>query len=165
MRLFSPCLCVWAEPFMAYAVKGLICRMHSRLAACCACYVVAVFANIPILSLLGSAFCGLSVNLMWPGTLSLAAVKFPRGGTTMFGILAIFGDLGGSVGPWFTGLISDLSQRSALVQKWGALRRIGVDQAGLRAGLLAGIIFPVMVFIGVSTLKRRIVEGSGDMSR
>ena len=85
---------------------------------CVVCYLAAVVFSAPLFSLLGAALCGLSVSLMWPGTLSMAAAQFPKGGTAMFGILAIFGNLGGSVGPWLTGVVSDLGQRSAWVQQW-----------------------------------------------
>ena len=67
-------------------------------ALCVACYLVTVFSPWPIFSLLGCALTGLSVSLMWPGVFSLSSRTFPRGGTAMFGMLAIFGDLGGSLG-------------------------------------------------------------------
>lgn len=73
----------------------------------------------------------------------------------MFGILAIFGDLGASVGPWLTGFVSDFSQRSALVQRWSGSYGLGLEQGALRAGLLVGIIFPVLMLVGVSALKKR----------
>lgn len=122
---------------------------------CIACYAVVVFSPIPSISLLAAALCGLSVSLMWPGTFSLTSARFPRGGTAMFGILAIFGDLGASVGPWLTGFVSDFSQRSALVQRWSGAYGLGLEQGALRAGLLVGIIFPVLMLVGVSALKKR----------
>jgi fucose permease len=122
---------------------------------CVACYAVVVFSPVPFISLLGAALCGLSVSLMWPGTFSLTSARFPRGGTAMFGILAIFGDLGGSVGPWLTGFISDLSQSSAVVQRWSQARGIGLEQGGLRLGLLVGIVFPVLMLIGVNALQKK----------
>ena len=77
---------------------------------CMACYFVTVFSPSPILSLLACAVCGLSVSLMWPGTLSMTAARFPAGGTAMFGVMAICGDMGASAGPWLTGVISDFAQ-------------------------------------------------------
>ena len=73
----------------------------------------------------------------------------------MFGILAIFGDLGGSVGPWLTGLVSDLSQSSALAENVSLAWGIGLEQAGLTAGLFVGILFPVLMFFGVSAMTRK----------
>lgn len=60
---------------------------------CVACYVVTVFAPKPVVALMACAVTGLSVALMWPGTFSVSAAAYPLGGTVMFGILAIFGDL------------------------------------------------------------------------
>ena len=37
---------------------------------------------------------------MWPGTISLSAARFPGAGTALFGMLALAGDLGCSLGPW-----------------------------------------------------------------
>lgn len=122
---------------------------------CLVCYAVTVFSPLPVLSLLGAALCGLSVSLMWPGTLSLASAQFPKGGTTLFGLLAVFGNVGGSLGPWLTGLVSDLSQRSQLIQHWSVSRGMGLDQAGLRAGLLMGSIFPLLMFLGLIVLGRK----------
>lgn len=147
-----------------YGVWGDKLDLHRVLQAgsllCITCYAAAVFSNIPLLALLGAALCGLSVSLMWPGTYSLTSARFPRGGTAMFGILAIFGDLGASVGPWIAGFVSDLSQSSALVQNLGLARGLSLEQASLRVGLLVGILFPVLMFFGVRAMgKRRSMEG------
>lgn len=101
-----------------------------------ACYLLAIFAPLPVLGLAGCALCGLAVSLMWPGTLSAAAARFPLGGTAMFSLLAMAGDLGGSLGPWITGLVADHSA------------------GGLKAGLLAALIFPLGV-ITTSLLQRK----------
>jgi hypothetical protein len=64
------------------------------------CYATAVFSLNPGVALAGCALCGVSVALMWPGTLSMSASRFPAGGAAMFGVLAMAGDLGGALGPW-----------------------------------------------------------------
>lgn len=126
---------------------------------CVACYAVTIFVRIPIVSLLGCAVCGLSVSLMWPGTLSLTAEAWPKGGTAMFGLLAIFGDLGASVGPWIAGLVSDLTLQSHDLENIGRAYGLNPDQLGLKAGLLSAIIFPVMLAVGVSMLKKKAPAG------
>jgi MFS family permease len=120
---------------------------------CIACYAVTVFAPIPLISLLGCAVCGLSISLMWPGTLSLTAECYPKGGTAMFGILAIFGDVGCSVGPWLAGWVSDLSQKSAKLIAIGAVHKLNPEQLGLKSGLLIAIMFPFMLLAGILFLK------------
>lgn len=152
-----------------YGVRGEKINLQTALQVCSllciACYAAAVFADSPLFALLGAAVCGLSVSLMWPGTLSLSAAKFPRGGTAMFAFLAIFGDIGASVGPWLTGVVSDWSQGSALIQEWGASRGLGLEQIGLRTGLLIGMIFPVLMFVGVTAMKKRTAEQPAAQAR
>lgn len=73
--------------------------------------------------------CGFSVGIMWPGTLSITSKKLPAGGTAMFALLTMAGDLGGSTGPGIVGMIS---------QKTGD---------NIQAGLFFGGIFPVILII------------------
>ena len=86
---------------------------------------------IPQLSLAACAVCGLSVGIMWPGTFSKASAALPKGGTAMFALLALGGDIGCSGGPTLVGMVS------------------GVFGENLKAGVLAGIIFPVLLLMGI----------------
>ena len=127
-------------------------------AMCVVCYALAVFGN-PVFSLVGCALCGFSVSLMWPGTLSAAAALYPLGGTAMFGVLAIFGDIGGSVGPWLAGAVSDALQANAgLAAKLQELTRLEPSQIGLKAGLLVGIAFPLALLFCALRMKRPAAE-------
>lgn len=141
-----------------YGVRGHKIPLNTALTVsgllCLVCYGVTVFVQIPLISLLGCAFCGFSVSLMWPGTLSLTTRAFPKGGTAMFGILAIFGDLGGAVGPWLAGWVSDLAQQSSELVALGAENSLGMDQLGLKLGLLAAMVFPLVLLIGIILLKK-----------
>lgn len=74
---------------------------------CFLCYLAVGISNSPVLSLLACALCGLTVSLSWPGTYSLGASRFPNGGTFMFGVFALCGDLGCSAGPWLLGFVAD----------------------------------------------------------
>ncbi|HHW00965.1 MAG TPA: MFS transporter [Clostridiaceae bacterium] len=120
-----------------YGVKGQNINMQNILvvcsALCIASFVITALAPIPAISLLGCALCGLSVSLMWPGMLSITAAGYPAGGVAMFAILALGGDLGCSLGPQFTGIVADASS--------------------LNWGLLAAIIFPTIMLIGLVLLK------------
>ncbi len=83
----------------------------------------------PVLSLISCGICGLSVGIMWPGSFSKAAASLRTGGTAMFALLALGGDLGCSGGPTLVGMVS------------------GVFQDNLKLGILAAIIFPVLLLI------------------
>ena len=107
------------------------------IASGCLCiitYLIAAFSPIPIIALIASALTGLSVGIMWPGMLSIAAAKCPRGGTALFALLAVGGTIGCSVGPMTVGMIA------------------GTAEGGIRAGLAFGTIFPVVLVIGVVLL-------------
>lgn len=103
---------------------------------CVASYITAVFAPIPILALVGCAICGFSVGIMWPGVFSLAVKGYPQGGTGMFAMLALAGDIGCSAGPFLVGMISNKT-------------------GNLQNGLLVAIVFPIILFLGVCVLRKK----------
>ena len=98
---------------------------------CVASYLCIALAPSPVVGLLGCAVCGLSVGIMWPGTFSKASADLPRGGTAMFALMALAGDLGCSAGPTLVGMVS-----SALGDN-------------LKQGILAGIVFPALLLAGL----------------
>lgn len=99
-------------------------------AACIAGYAIAVLAPHPALALAGCALCGLSVGIMWPGTFSIAAEECPQGGTVLWAMLALAGDVGCAAGP------GTVSWVSAALPAWG-----------LKAGLAAAVLFPVVMLV------------------
>ena len=103
---------------------------------CILSYLCIAFLPIPALGLAGCAICGLSVGIMWPGTFSKASASVRNGGTAMFALLALAGDLGCSGGPTLAGMVS-----SALGDN-------------LRMGILAAIIFPILMILGIQALKK-----------
>ncbi len=107
---------------------------------CILSYLGISLSPFPQLGLIACAICGLSVGIMWPGTFSKASAALPKGGTAMFALLALGGDVGCSGGPTLVGMVS------------GAL---GDD---LKKGVLAGIVFPVLLLIGI-VLCRKTKEG------
>lgn len=118
--------------------------------SCLASYLVAVFSPIPLISLIGCAVCGFSVGIMWPGTISLSAKRYPWGGTAMFAILALAGDLGCSAGPGLVGLVSNAVQDGFLPVLDGLKALIPATETtelGLKLGLLAAILFPLILLL------------------
>ena len=106
-------------------------------ALCLVCYLLSALAPLPFLNLIGCAVCGFSVGIMWPGTISIASKKIPLGGTAMFALLAMAGDLGGSVGPGIVGLVTQAANDN------------------LKIGVLAGCVFPAVLVLSVLLLKRK----------
>lgn len=123
---------------------------------CVASYLLIVFAPTPVLSLVGCAIAGFSVAVMWPGTYSLGAERMPRGGTAMFALFALAGDVGCTAGPDLVGLVSDAVEAGRLSFLSGLL---GQDAStGLKAGILLTAIFPLVAFfcsLGLLLARRR----------
>lgn len=69
---------------------------------CIASYLCIALVPVPAISLIGCALCGLSVGILWPGTFSKASSGLPAGGTAMFALLALAGDLGCTAGSGIT---------------------------------------------------------------
>lgn len=121
-------------------------------ALCILCYLgTALFEN-PWLSLLSCALCGFSVSLMWPGTFSLTSAAYPKGGTAMFGLLAVLGDVGCSVGPALMGAVSGAVSGNANIA--ASFPNLTADQLGLKSGMLFSAVFPAFILIGVLLLTR-----------
>ena len=121
-------------------------------ALCILCYLgTALFEN-PWLSLLSCALCGFSVSLMWPGTFSLTSAAYPKGGTAMFGILAVLGDVGCSVGPALMGAVSGAVSGNAKIA--ASFPNLTADQLGFKSGMLFSAVFPAFILIGVLLLTR-----------
>ena len=97
---------------------------------CILSYLCLVFMPVPVLSLAGCALCGLSVGILWPGTFSRASKALPAGGTALFALLALGGDIGCSGGPTLVGMVS------------------GMCKGNLKIGILAALIFPVLLLTG-----------------
>lgn len=121
---------------------------------CVASYLLASLSNIPVFALMGCSLCGLAVSLLWPGMLSYSSACYPGGGTAMFGILAICGDLGCSIGPWITGFVSEGAQRSPALVAQAAADGFTPEQLGLKIGLLSAVIFPMIIVGGILVMKR-----------
>lgn len=103
---------------------------------CIAAYLCISLVPNPVLGLAGCALCGLSVGIMWPGTFSKAAAALPKGGTALFALMALAGDLGCSGGPTVVGMVSSLFGEN------------------LKKGILAAALFPVLLLAGIALCKK-----------
>ena len=99
-------------------------------------YLLIGAVNHPVVGLAGCALCGFAVGIFWPGTLSLAAKRLPEGGTPLFTLCALAGDLGCSLGPTVVGLAS------------------GQSAGNLSAGMLVSLIFPVVLLLALVVYRR-----------
>ena len=104
---------------------------------CLCCYLLASLSASPVLGLIGCVCCGFSVGIMWPGTISITSPRLPQGGTALFAMLAMAGDLGGAFGPSLVGTVT--------------------QQAGdsLQSGMLVGSVFPLVMVLSLFVMNRR----------
>lgn len=116
--------------------------MKGSLVLCVLSYLLISLSPWPVLNLVGCAVCGLSVGILWPGTFSKAAVQLRRGGTAMFALLALGGDLGCSGGPSLVGFVAD---------------NLGGD---LKMGILAALVFPVVLLLCLCGKPKNTVHSS-----
>lgn len=112
---------------------------------CVACYLLAGLSVQPVFGLVGCIVCGFSVGIMWPGTISITVSRIPRGGTALFALLAVAGDMGGAFGPSVVGFFS--------------------QQAGdnLHIGLLTGCAFPLVLLVALLIMRRMATKMQADM--
>lgn len=122
---------------------------------CIISYLLAIFSKNALVSLFGCALTGLSVGLMWPGGISLAAKQFRSAGTTMFAFLALAGDFGCISGPGIVGLVSGKVQEMEHSFFHSIIRGRTGSELGLRAGLFAAILFPALLFFILLFMKIR----------
>lgn len=115
--------------------------MASSGILCVICYFLTALSSNPILGLIGCIVCGFSVGIMWPGTISISSKEFPMGGTAMFALLAMAGDLGGSIGPGIVGRVTQSAGNNI--------------QVGMGVGLIFPFILLIMLFILYTKKKFR----------
>lgn len=102
---------------------------------CFVCYLVSGISMNPIIGLMGCILCGFSVGIMWPGSISISSSRMPLGGTALFALLAMGGDLGASIGPVVVGTITQNANDN------------------MRAGMLVGIAFPIVLITVICMIK------------
>lgn len=110
--------------------------MMASALLCVVSYLLIGLTNSPVLGLVGVGLCGLAVGIFWPGTFSTAAASLRGGGTAMFALMALAGDLGCSGGPTLAGAIA------------------GAFGDNLRLGILCAVAFPALMVLGILLIRR-----------
>lgn len=111
--------------------------MKASTMLCVISYLLISLSPSPVISLIGCAICGMSVGIMWPGTFSKASAALRNGGTAMFALLALAGDLGCSGGPTLVGLVSNAAN------------------GNMKLGIFAAILFPVVLILCLFVPKKQ----------
>lgn len=104
---------------------------------CTASYLLISLTSSPLLGLVGVALCGLSSGILWPGTIGKMSSALHGGGTAMYAILCLGGDIGCSAGPTFVGRMASA---------------FGDD---LKKGILCAVVFPALLTVLTFATKRK----------
>lgn len=133
---FALCMGISRAVYGKYSHRIPLKKKMLLSALCCiGCYVLAAFTAAPIWGLLGCGLCGFTVGIFWPGTFSAAALALPGGGTAMYALMALAGDLGCTSGPTVVGTVADLSG------------------GNLRRGIAIAMVFPVAMLLSTAAMK------------
>ncbi len=141
--LAGPCLFAAMMGLSRLSYSLFSSKINLRAFMMCSCglsvggYLLASLCQLPLLALLGCALCGFACGILWPGTYSIASEHCPGGGTALFALLALAGDLGCSSGPALVGLVTDSTNGK------------------LQSGLLIALLFPLVMWIALLGYKRR----------
>jgi fucose permease len=134
-------------------------RIHKTLLMCAVgatvCYVTAALSNLPLVGLLACGLTGLCTSMLWPGNLIAIQERIPTGGVAMFALMAAGGDLGASVGPQMVGAVTDMAANSEFLLSIGNAMGIAPDQIGMKAGMLVGMLFPLIGIFCYAHIWRR----------
>ncbi len=80
----------------------------------------------------------------------MASACYPKGGTALFSLLAVFGDLGCTFAPYIAGIVADFVQNNTNL---GEIMKVSPEQAGLKIGILTSIIFPLIMVVLIKQIK------------
>lgn len=148
---------------LLFGIYGVRLKIEKCLAAsfslCIFAYLLTAFSPLPALSLLGCAISGVAVAILWPGSYTLGSEILPLGGTPMFALFALAGDLGCAAGPSLIGLISDGISMGSL-PAFIPLISGSIETVGIRTGILLATIFPILAVIASIIIIRLIKKQS-----
>ena len=111
------------------------------------CYMSAAFSTKSVIGLIACVLTGLFTSMLWPGTIIYINEKIPDCGVGVYALLAAGGDLGASLSPQLLGIIADLVSKNDTAIKFALSSGISVEEIGMKAGMFAAALFPLLGFI------------------
>lgn len=108
------------------------------------CYLVAGLSSNILLAFGACILTGLFTAMLWPGTLIMMEENLPFAGVAAYALMAASGDLGASIAPQLLGIVVDQVSASRLAGELSVTLQLTTEQVGLKAGMLATAIFPII---------------------
>lgn len=157
--LFAIVMGIGRVVFAIFGKRFKITKVIALMALLCGiCYLIVAFSGNSVLTIIACALCGFSVSVMWPGVFSLATERFPESGTSLFSVLAMFGDLGCAMGPWILGIVADVTEKNGIADAYTVFIGTSSGQPGIQLGFLVTAIIPILMFtfLAVVSVKGHI---------
>ena len=117
-----------------------------------ACYLMATLTNNSIIAVIASVFTGLSVSMLWPGTLIIIGENYPKATVSVYALMAVAGDMGGAIIPYAVGILIHQLQ----VTNNNLFFTGSIEQNSMRGGLLFATIFPLLGLITILVLRKHL---------
>lgn len=153
MAMFSAALGL-GRSLYAKLGKRVLSVIQWGMGGAAVCYVVAALSSNAVIGLVACVLTGLCVSMLWPGSIILVGERFPTIGVTAYALMAAGGDLGCSAAPQLVGLVAD----GVAASQWAAALSQSLshtaEQIGMRAGILAAAIFPLVGVFFLIYLRR-----------
>jgi len=115
--------------------------------SCLVCYLATGLLQNQFFALITCAVTGFTVSIMWPGVYSFSARKMTTASTAMYGFLALFGDMGCSIGSWLCGTVSEYVIKFESITRLAEKLLITPEQIGLKIGIISTGIFPLFMIV------------------
>ncbi len=119
------------------------------------CYLAAAFSPSPLLALAACALTGLCASMLWPGSLIAVTDRLPGAGVFVFAMMASGGDLGASIAPQLTGIVTDAAIASPALTSLAEAWQLSPDQLGMKLGMLTGALFPLAAIFVFRAIRRQ----------
>ncbi|MBQ3225714.1 MAG: MFS transporter [Clostridia bacterium] len=134
--------------------KSIINFMLFGMLGATLCYFAAGFVQHPAVGVIACALTGICTSMLWPGTLIYVEEKFSGVGVAVYALMAAGGDMGASVAPQLVGIISDKVSLTDFALTLSGTLGISAEQVGMRAGILAAGLFPLIGVLLILYMKR-----------
>lgn len=126
------------------------------------CYLTASLSLSPVVGITACALTGFFTSMLWPGTLIYVEEKFENVGVAVYALMAAGGDMGAAVAPQLVGILSDKFSLTDFALKISEMFLISAEQVGMRAGLFAAGVFPIVGVLCVLCMKKHFKECGKD---
>ncbi|MBR6784705.1 MAG: MFS transporter [Clostridia bacterium] len=124
--------------------KNIIKTLFIGMSGAVCCYLIAGLSTNIYFAFVACILTGLFTAMLWPGTLIMMEENLPGIGVAAYALMAAGGDFGASLAPQLLGVIVDKVSASNIGAELSQSLNLSTEQIGLKAGMLATAIYPVL---------------------